>query len=282
MADLTSRRKEPWLLHSLTVNTLNFCAYSTCKAKPLKAAKEDLSDQETKEQDRILIAVPGLQEGFVNIMQLPSENRLHMIPPAKEAKGGMVMALRIFYVNHLLHLITGHESGVTTLQVLKDSKWKTVFTSATHAQPILSLDLAPDQSTYFTSGADSIIGMHAIEITSTKSSSSSARTIQTKHAGQQSLTVRSDGKIFATAGWDSRIRVYSAKTMRELAVLKWHKVGCYSVAFADISESRVSQVGINAASSVRSVRQKREDKAMETHWLAAGSKDGRVSLWDIY
>ena len=26
----------------------------------------------------------------------------------------------------------------------------------------------------------------------------------------------------------------------------------------------------------------RRDKALLTHWLAAGSKDGKVSLWDIY
>merc|ERR1712000_759487 len=49
----------------------------------------------------------------------------------------------------------------------------------------------------------------------------------TKHAGQQGLTVRSDG----------RMRVYSTKTLKELAVLKWHKEGCYSVALADVAGS---------------------------------------------
>jgi hypothetical protein len=53
--------------------------------------------------------------------------------------------------------------------------------------------------------------------------------------------VRSDSKIFAAAGWDARIRVYSAKTMRELAVLKWQKGGCYAVAFATIDPEKVRE-----------------------------------------
>ena len=31
-----------------------------------------------------------------------------------------------------------------------------------------------------------------------------------------------------------------------------------------------------------SVKERRIKMAKETHWLAAGSKDGRISLWDIY
>ncbi|KIW36180.1 ASTRA-associated protein 1 [Exophiala oligosperma] len=56
----------------------------------------------------------------------------------------------------------------------------------------------------------------------------SSSSIKTKHAGQQGLSSRSDGKIFATAGWDARVRVYSTRTMRELAVLQWHQQGCYA------------------------------------------------------
>ncbi|KAK8081009.1 hypothetical protein PG997_008827 [Apiospora hydei] len=129
------------------------------------------------------------------------------------------------------------------------------------------------------------------------------KVINTKHSGQQSLKMRSDGKIFATAGWDSKIRVYSAKTMQELAVLKWHQVGCYTIAFAnlDVSPStddeKQSNVNANETGSDQSsatsravvsklvdvtVKDRRIKQAKETHWLAAGSKDGKISLWDIY
>ncbi|MBE7180741.1 MAG: hypothetical protein INR71_05960 [Terriglobus roseus] len=134
--------------------------------------------------------------------------------------------------------------------------------------------------------------------------------MHTRHAGQQGLRVRSDEKVFATAGWDARIRVYAVKTMEELAVLKWHKEGCYATAFAEVDatipitttaedEAEDSSADSHAApetkdgselatrqttvSSFRSTaRRRREAKAQAQHWIAAGSKDGKVSLWDIY
>ena len=103
--------------------------------------------------------------------------------------------------------------------------------------------------------------------------------------------------MIATAGWDARIRVYSAKTIKELAVLKWHKGGCYATAFAAIGDENndgdtaslsenqdpsSAEDLIQHSSTVSTVQQRRDAKARSTHWLAAGSKDGKVSLWDIY
>ena len=132
------------------------------------------------------------------------------------------------------------------------------------------------------------------------------KVINTKHSGQQGLQIRSDGRIFATAGWDSKIRVYSAKTMAELAVLKWHDVGCYAAAFASLeiskggdasSTSNSNSTGDRKEDTIESketgmvttkrpgelsVKERRIQMAKEAHWLAAGSKDGKISLWDIY
>lgn len=124
------------------------------------------------------------------------------------------------------------------------------------------------------------------------------KVVNTKHAGQQGLKVRSDGRIFATAGWDSRVRVYSAKSMREVAVLKWHPVGCFTVAFADITTPGSSDIQSSqtkpddeeASSETKvvprivdvTVKDRRINQARTSHWLAAGSKDGKVSLWDVF
>lgn len=152
------------------------------------------------------------------------------------------------------------------------------------------------------------------------------KVLNTKHSGQQSLRVRSDGRIFATAGWDAKVRVYSARTMRELAVLKWHAVGCYAVAFAELpaaseggdgedpTSARAgapSDAGTSTETSTEggdnqgqnmdvpagtgsadlvpatrigelTVKERRIKHAKEAHWLAVGSKDGKISLWDIY
>lgn len=149
------------------------------------------------------------------------------------------------------------------------------------------------------------------------------------------------------------MRVYSARTLAEVAVLKWHGVGCYAVAFAAVAtasgvegvtmkgevgvttkgeggetssaqgggvegegvkgEGERGEEGKGGGDSVGSggggggegvqqqpqgqrskevvvvprlvdvtVREKRERLAREGHWLAAGSKDGKVSLWDVF
>merc|ERR1711939_357892 len=95
---------------------------------------------------------------------------------------------------------------------------------------------------FLTSSADAKIVRTAFNPTTTDASNASRKSIDTKHAGQQGLSIRSDGRIFATAGWDARVRVYSAKTLKELAVLKWHKEGCYSTAFADVDSPSDSAV----------------------------------------
>ncbi|KAJ4385793.1 Astra associated protein 1 Asa1 [Gnomoniopsis smithogilvyi] len=116
--------------------------------------------------------------------------------------------------------------------------------------------------------------------------------LNTKHAGQQGLRIRSDGRIFATAGWDSKIRVYSSKSMREVAVLKWHSVGCFAVAFADISCNDPGSTEPTAFQAMKNeelantslvpkglnttVKNKRLQRVKNTHWLAAGSKDGKT------
>lgn len=136
------------------------------------------------------------------------------------------------------------------------------------------------------------------------------KTVPTKHSGQQGCSYRNDGKVFATAGWDGAGRVYSAKTMKEVAVLKWGGgVGCYATAFVEVgprcgkvaevcgveegdeeavveastsTSSKITPPSVGQSGVVTSVQQRRDEKARSTHWLAIGAKDGKVSLWDIY
>lgn len=101
-------------------------------------------------------------------------------------------------------------------------------------------------------------------------------------------------------------------SMKELAVLKWHKDGCYAVDFAELIDSQEDNEGtsennldntgeenrLEAESSEAgkmvvpaprrhlslavSPKERREYEATHTHWIAAGSKDGKVSLWEIF
>jgi len=203
------------------------------------------------------------------------------------------MAVSIFHhpQNTQLTVIAGYESGHTVVSQLPTSDtWQVLYTTQAHTQPILSLDVSPSKDFYLTSSADAIIAKHPIPVSIENVimavESMPLKTLQTKHSGQQGLKIRNEGNIFATAGWDSKVRVYATKGLKELAVLKWHKEGCYSVAFADIMEEKVEENREDKALVQRlgtmTVKEERIWKAKTSHWLAAGSKDGKISLWDIY
>jgi WD40 repeat protein len=207
----------------------------------------------------------------------------------------MVMAVSIFYHPQTAHLmvIAGYESGHTSVSQLVSSEWQTLYTTQAHTQPILSIDVSSAKDFYVSSSADAILAKHPIPVSPDgvimAVESMPLKALQTRHAGQQSLRIRNDGKIFATAGWDSRVRVYSVKGMKELAVLKWHKEGCYTVAFADVSvitggidDGNLEGKELAKRIGTMTVQQERLLKAKTGHWLAAGSKDGKISLWDIY
>lgn len=226
----------------------------------------------------------------MDIYNLPSQTRRHTVAAA--GKHGMVMALALVRLHDTLVLTAGYEDGHAAVMQLQGTLWVTTYQSTAHSQPVLSLDARPDEGWFMTSSADSVIAKHPLQLAVAGAASVETqplKVINTKHAGQQSLVVRDDGRIFATGGWDAMVRVYSSKTLKEVAALKWHQVACYAVAIADVaaeelggnSPADASQEVVPTTKEV-SVRNRRIQRALTAHWLAAGSKDGKISLWEIF
>ncbi|KAI7818075.1 hypothetical protein BC939DRAFT_522758 [Gamsiella multidivaricata] len=67
-----------------------------------------------------------------------------------------------------------------------------------------------------------------------------------KANGIADIKIRSDNKIIGLAGWDGRIRVYSAKTLKPLAVLKHHRESLYCLAFAAVNSVESAAAGTDA------------------------------------
>jgi WD40 repeat protein len=298
------------------VNALNFCAFSMTFID-MPAAKSSENDQQEPRATRqnVLFAVPNaLDSGGIDIFHLPSERRLTTIKSDPSVKTGMLMAVSIF-ISLLgdIFVASAFEDGHVMLFMHKGPlspasfelgninsnpwKWNKLYASRPHTQPVLSLDVSPSRDYFISSSADALLIKHPIPSpgsagfipAGTYIEDKALKTVNTKHSGQQGLRIRNDGKVFATAGWDSRVRVYSGKTMKELAVLKWHKDGCYTVAFGEVSpltsEHSHSQDSTQEEApqrSIATVHQQRSQKIQQTHWLVAGSKDGKISLWDIY
>lgn len=75
--------------------------------------------------------------------------------------------------------------------------------------------------------------------------------------GVACVRVRPDGKYCVAGGWDHRIRVFSWKTLKLLAVIELHSDTVQCLTF---------------------VRRPSESEVL----LVAGSRDGRMSLWNLY
>ncbi|KAL7923093.1 WD40-repeat-containing domain protein [Trichoderma austrokoningii] len=340
LEDTPAPRPQPWVLHLLEVNTMNFCSFAACLGDPKRGSSIEASSPTVE----VILAVPNtLASEAIDIYTLPSQSRIHTIKPGQ--KNGMAMSLSLFHHNERLTLAAAFENGfVSVHRIEADGSWAMTYRCQAHTQPVLSIDVHPNRECFYTSAADALIAKHPIPISqqeidvefepnqrvvevvdSPPASGSGRKTLKewehavkvvnTKHSGQQNLKVRSDGKIFATAGWDSKIRIYSTKTLKELAVLSWHKVGAYAVAFSAIEDS-AAPASSNAPSSEQleedtakesdgvklqkaeaeaepqrikslarggmSVKDRRLQLAKTAHWIAAGAKDGKVSLWDIY
>ncbi|KAL2761076.1 hypothetical protein ACRALDRAFT_1078468 [Sodiomyces alcalophilus JCM 7366] len=291
-------RPQPWLLHLIEVNTMNFCTFASCPP---------LAPPENSEPE-LLVAVPNtLASESIDIFHLPSQTRRDTVK--SPGTNGMVMALALLHAHDRLTLVVGYENGFAAVMQLSsdnsggDGTWGVIYKAKAHSEPILSLDVAPDHSYFLTSAADAIIAKHPVMAAGvaqlgapSATSDYPIKVINTKHAGQQGLRLRDDGRIFATGGWDAMVRVYSSKTLKEVAALKWHQVGCYAVAFASVVSSAASSAPPSGASAEKeapsrdvvprtgelSVRDRRIQHAKTAHWLAAGSKDGKISLWDVF
>lgn len=289
---------------------------------------ECVQPEPSASRQNVLFAVPNaLDAGGIDIFHLPSERRLTTIRSDPSVKTGMLMAVNIFVsqpgdIFIIAAFEDGHVMGFMHKGPLNAAsfelrninsnpwKWNKLYASRPHTQPVLSLDVSPSHDYFISSSADALLIKHPIPspgsagfvLTGNYIEDKVLKTMNTKHSGQQGLRIRSDGKIFATAGWDSRVRVYSCKTMKELAVLKWHKEGCYAVAFGQAMDP-VTQLASHAVEvenlsnqqpaheepsrdapqrSLAAVHQQRFQRIKQTHWLVAGSKDGKISLWDIY
>lgn len=133
---------------------------------------------------------------------------------------------------------------------------------------VLDLSIDPIRTFVISSSADNQICKYSLATGDVISK------ITIKKSGAVALRIRPDNKIFALGGYDGRytiwmhrrcrtnkntyhcddrIRLFSVKSMKPLAVLSYHKDTVYSV---DFSQS--------------------------DNWMVCASQDHRISLWSIF
>ncbi|PWI75853.1 uncharacterized protein PCL_06511 [Purpureocillium lilacinum] len=339
-----SPRPNPWMLHLIEVNTLNFCSFAACASHE---GAGPLDPRDLGASSDILVAVPNTllseapdaraycqarrpeRHGHVPAATAPRREphaprrlreRLRLRAPAGRRVGrvdGHVPLAGAFTASPLPRPAPQPRLLPHPHPPTPSSPSNPIPTSR---QPLAEATAdesdADEEIVRDTEPAPSLLSKafnanptqpHAMQQQKVQPWAHPLKTVNTKHAGQQSLRIRSDGKIFATAGWDSNVRVYSCKTLKELAVLQWHKAGAYAVAFADVGQDYAERLpateataqkhtdapttatttssvvaGTGGGGALLGVKERRIRQARAAHWIAAGAKDGKVSLWDVY
>ncbi|KAJ3145835.1 Guanine nucleotide binding protein (G protein), beta polypeptide 1-like [Geranomyces variabilis] len=239
---------------TLLVNSLNFCGAAVLL---MPATAETL------------VALPGIDENAaIDIYNLTRKeyHRQGLMVSNAAKDTGLCMCLRVFHdQSGEVLLAAGYESGVVIIWDVQSGEARQ--SGKLHEEPVLSLDIAPDASMGVAGGADTKIVRWRLDTASeTRNAALEVLGEQTLPArGTAAVRIRPDGKIVATGSWDSSIRIFSAKTLKPLAVLQAHRQNINCLCFA--GEGRTAETKMTTTPA---------------NMLAVGSKDGSITLWSIY
>jgi len=151
--------------------------------------------------------------------------------------------------------------------------WEVVWSVKLHAEAVMAMAVSPNNRLALSVSADHLIGRYDLQ--AREASVNTACTVhRTKHPQNGCVALRDDGRVCAVGGWDGRIRLYSTKKLKPLGTLKYHKVNCQAVSFARSNDSSTDHHDEEDDMT-------KTERAERRHWLVAGAKDNRVSIWTL-
>ncbi|KAK4292611.1 hypothetical protein Pmani_034632 [Petrolisthes manimaculis] len=202
---------------------------------------------------RKLLSIPGPGQEGVSVWDVKKRYKICSLLPAETKRRGSLMQTRWVDVAGQVRLVAVYESGHLSLW-----DWKTSTISGEcqvgenticftyHNTRRLGIVGTTSEKVYIVTINDDLAINTIQEITIT-------------NPGLSCCVVRPDGKLYVTGGWDSRIRIFSSREHKPIAVLQYHKktVECLAYSVWDVNLSTGCL-------------------------LAAGSSDKSISLWNIF
>lgn len=224
---------------------LNFSNIGFCKPAHLSTHSE------------LVLALPGESTSSINVWDLNSIKLDWSLVLNCEHKLGMVMCLKIFYFDiHEVLLLAGYEDGSVALWNVKQERLLHLI--KLYEEPVMCIDFEEStKSGIVGSPTEVLIKFSMCEDYEKKLELCVVNRVTLLNPGVADVKIRPDLKIVAVGGWDKNLRIFSWKTMKQLAVLNYHTGTVQSLCFL------------------------RHKKSIE-QILASGSADHKIAVWRIY
>ena len=199
------------------------------------------------------LAIPGPNQECVTIFDVKTNCKICLIKHFDISKEGSVMQVKWINLSDELFILVLYESGCLTL-------WNWSNNSIINQIKLTENPMCVDFNEVTLQGICGTASESHFIFTVTKNGIVLENNFDIINPGLSTCSSRPDGKIFATGGWDSRIRLFRWKKCKPLAVLTYHKqtVQCLSFSNTDVEHFPSGYI------------------------LAAGSMDHNISLWNIY
>lgn len=197
---------------------------------------------------------PCSEQHSVCLWDLRARAPSFTISPTDAERKGMVMCVRLLGESASCaspFALCGHDSGYLCIYDVRATSAEPLMESRLHDEPLLCVDVGSSCTQGVSGSAGDSINVFKVNIK--KGLCEVVKTFRSEHPGTSCVEIRRDQKLFISGGWDHRVRAFSWKSPRPLAVLRSHEGSVYTVAHSPRIGSFVS-----------------------------GSADSRVAVWDMF